>query len=389
MKVLLFMTQFYQLGGAELLAVELAEELNRRGISCDVASMYTEKGPGVARATQELLRSGVRKVHFLGLRVHPSMASMLVAIMKLRRLIKHYEYDIVETSMLSPTLMAVWAIRGRRPRHVAGLHQVFDRSRENGLIHRFWRLSLRLNGRIRYYAISDYVATHWVNYSGTEPKHLRTIYNAISDRYFEVRPDRNGVREELQIPAKGRLAIYVGRLAVYKGISTLLYALGPVFEQYDLYLLYIGSPDFNVAGTRETLQQMKEQVAKNRWGDRVKFLGYRRDIPRLMASADVLVHPAFMEGFGLTLVEAMAARLPVVATNVDAIPEILAQTSSLMVPAREPDALREAVLATLTCSPADRARTIERGRVRAEKFRMIHRTDAMIDLFSDLLRGGF
>ena len=68
-----------------------------------------------------------------------------------------------------------------------------------------------------------------------------------------------------------------------------------------------------------------------------------------MASADVLVHPAFMEGFGLTLVEAMAARLPVVATNVDAIPEILAQTSSLMVPAREPDALREAVLATLTC----------------------------------------
>ena len=74
------------------------------------------------------------------------------------------------------------------------------------------------------------------------------------------------MREELQIPAKGRLAIYVGRLAVYKGISTLLYALGPVFEQYDLYLLYIGSPDFNVAGTRETLQQMKEQVAKNRWG---------------------------------------------------------------------------------------------------------------------------
>ena len=50
----------------------------------------------------------------------------------------------------------------------------------------------------------------------------------------------------------------------------------------------------------------------------------------------------------MTLVEAMAARLPVVATNVDAIPEILAQTSSLMVPAREPDALREAVLATLT-----------------------------------------
>ena len=52
MKVLLFMTQFYQLGGAELLAVELAEELNRRGIPLYVASMYTEKGPGVARATK-------------------------------------------------------------------------------------------------------------------------------------------------------------------------------------------------------------------------------------------------------------------------------------------------------------------------------------------------
>ena len=64
----------------------------------------------------------------------------------------------------------------------------------------------------------------------------------------------------------------------------------------------------------------------------------------------------------MTLVEAMAARLPVVATNVDAIPEILTQTSSLMVRHREPDALREAVLAGLSpADPADRARTDREG----------------------------
>lgn len=71
MKILIFMTQFYQLGGAERLAVELAQQLNNPGIHADILSLYTEDLPNVAEAKEALLRAGIPNVHFLGMRIHP------------------------------------------------------------------------------------------------------------------------------------------------------------------------------------------------------------------------------------------------------------------------------------------------------------------------------
>lgn len=383
------MTQFYQLSGAERLAVEQAEELNKRGIRADILSMYTEDLPGVAEAKEELLQKGIPGVYFLGLRIHPSITSMVSAIKKLRRLIREYEYDIVETSMVSPTVIASWAVRGMPARHVAGLHQVFRRDRENSKQHKFWRFSIRCNRRIRYYAISDYAAYHWIRYSLASPQHTRRIYNAIPDDCFDTSSDRREVRRELGIPEVGRLVIYVGRLAAYKGIDTLLDALGPILEQNRLFLLYVGLPDLYVNGTSKMLQRMEQRIAEENWGYRVRFLGYRKDVPRLMASSDLLVHPTRIEGFGLVLAEALAAGLPVVASNVEGIPEVLAGTDSVMVPPDDPEALRGAVLKTLNRTHDEAAEAIEKGRIRAQDFRITNRTDAMINLFEEVLSGRF
>lgn len=389
MKVLILMTQFYQLGGAEGLAVDLAENLNKRGIHADILSVYTEDLPGVAEAKAVLLCKGIPAVHFLGMKIHPTVGSMIPAVLKLRRLMRDHDYDIVETSMLLPTVLASWATRGVRARQVAGVHQVFRRDRENSKQSKVLRFSVRCNRRIRYYAISDCVADLWVRYSGTSPCHVRRIYNGIPDDCFAASRDRPGVRRELGLPPDARLALYVGRLAAYKGIDTLLDALGPVLERKNLFLLYVGLPDLYVSGTGTMLRQMEQRIAEENWGDRVRFLGYRQDIPRLMASADVLVHPTRMEGFGLTLVEAMAAGLPVVASNVEGIPEVLAGTDCLMVPPDDPEALREAVSKTLNRAPEEAARVIEKARRRAQDFCIDKRTDAMIGLFEDVLSDRF
>jgi glycosyltransferase involved in cell wall biosynthesis len=134
---------------------------------------------------------------------------------------------------------------------------------------------------------------------------------------------------------------------------------------------------------------MKEQIIREGWPDRVQLLGRRNDVPSLMASSDLLVHPARIEGFGLVLAEAMAAGLPVVASNVQGIPEVLAETDSLMVPPDDPNALREAVLKTLNRTPEEATRAVEKGRKRAEAFRIDKRTDAMVRLFEDVLAGRF
>lgn len=389
MKVLIFMTQFYRLGGAERLAVEFAVDLNRRGIHADILSMYTEDLPGVAEAKDELLKQGIPAVYFLGMSIHPPIGSLFPAIMKLRRLIPEYGYDIVETSMVLPAVIASWAMRGIPARHVAGLHQVFRRDRENSKKHRFWRFSVRYDRRIRYYAISDYAARQWIRYSFTSPRHTRRIYNAIPDECFDTSPDRCDVCGELGIPEAGRLVIFVGRLAAYKGIDTLLDALGPILERNNLFLLYVGLPDLSVDGTERMLQRMKQRIGEENWGHRVRFLGFRKDVPRLMASSDLLVHPSLFDGFGLVLAEALAAGLPVVASNWEGIPEVLSGTDSVMVPPSDPEALRDAVLETLDRTPDEADEAIRKGRIRAQEFRIAKRTDAMIALFQDVLSGRF
>ncbi|MFH1718654.1 MAG: glycosyltransferase [Planctomycetota bacterium] len=281
MKVLVFMSQFYLLNGAERLAVELAEELNKRGVHADIVSMYTEDLPGVAEATDDLLYRGIPSVHFLGMRLHPSVTSVVQAIIKLRTLIKEHKYDIVETSVVSPTVIATWATLGMPARHIAGLHQVYRRDRENKKRHKIWRRSLGFNRRTRYYAISDYVASQWVRYSGTPPRHIRRIYNGISNASFNVVSDRERVRKELGVPEESSLAIFVGRLAAYKGIDVLLEALFPVLDERNMYLLYIGEPDLDIEGTGEMLEEMRRALSRENGTSRIKFLGYRKRCPSL------------------------------------------------------------------------------------------------------------
>ncbi|GAX62927.1 glycosyl transferase group 1 [Candidatus Scalindua japonica] len=383
------MTQFYQLNGAERLAVELAEELNHLGIHADILSMYTEDLYGVKEIKTSLLARGIRRVFFLGLRIHPPIISMIPAIVQLRNLLREEKYDIIETSNISPTVLAAWATWGQRTKHLVGLHCVYSKDRENSLYHRFWRFSVRCNSQIRFYGISNFVTGRWISYFNTSLSYCRTIYNGISREYFEVSSARSDVRQELEISDQGRIIIYVGRLVKEKGIDTLFEAVCPLLQENDCYLLYIGLSYLNVCGSDELVKLIKKKTEDAGVQKRVKFLGFRKDTARLMASSDILVHPAQTEGFGLVLVEAMATGLQVVSSNVDGIPEVLKETDSIMVPPDCPDTLRKAVLEVLQRTPEAMENAISKGRIRAEEFRVERRTKEMITLFENMLTGDF
>jgi len=390
MRALILMSQFYRLGGAERLSIELAEGLNGRpGITADVASVYTRELPMVAEVEKELLGRGIPAVLYLGLKVHPRPLPFLLATLRLRRLIKKNRYDVVETSMIGPTIMAAWATRGLATKHVAGVHDIFTKDRHDGAIHKVWRYSVKKNRSTRFYAVSDYARRFWLEYSATPPEHTRTIYNGIPDDCFEVVNDREAVRTELEIPSTARIALFVGRMLMRKGIDTLLEALGPISEERNIWLVYVGSweqpPEGFYPGEHKLLERMKDRIISGGWARRVLFLGWRKDVPRLMASSDVLVHPARIEGFGLTLIEAMATGLPVVASNVNAIPEVLGDSGSVTVPPNDPEALRNAVVRILERSRPEVELAATRGRIRADKFRMHRRVQGISDMFHDVL----
>lgn len=389
MKVLVLTTQFHTLNGAERLGVELAEALNgAEGWQADLGSVYRGDLPGVDAAEETCRSRGIQHFHYLSLDVRPGPVPLLRAVLKLRRLLRAEAFDIVETSQITPTMIACWAVWGLKTAHVAGIHDVFSRARYNSRKHKLWRFSVRGGRCARFYAISEYVREHWNTYAETPPEQCTLVLNAIPNDCFEAIPDREGVRRELGIAQDARIALFVGRMLKRKGIDTILEGVGPLLERENLHLVYVGewgySPEHFFSDEDRLQSSMIEKIATEGWSDRVHFAGRRGDVPRLMASSDVLVHPARIEGFGLVLAEAMAAGLPVVASHVEGIPEVLAGTDSILVPPDDATAVTAAVLETLGRPPEVAASAIEKGRARAEQFRLHRRATELMQLFKEV-----
>jgi glycosyltransferase involved in cell wall biosynthesis len=135
----------------------------------------------------------------------------------------------------------------------------------------------------------------------------------------------------------GRLAVtYVANFhSSVKGHEYLLRAFRLLDEEEaELWLV----------GDGPLLADMQRLAAVLELGDRVRFWGSRHDVPRLLAQSDVFVLPSLSEGCPNALLEAMAAGLPVIATNVDGVREIVVDRSTgLLVPARNPEAIRDAI----------------------------------------------
>jgi len=91
--------------------------------------------------------------------------------------------------------------------------------------------------------------------------------------------------------------------------------------------------------------KLDEQVKKTDVDDIVFFLGFREDVPQILASLDLFVLSSYLEGLGTSIMDAMASRLPVVATEVGGIPELVThEKTGLLVPPKDPGALAEAIL---------------------------------------------
>ncbi len=153
---------------------------------------------------------------------------------------------------------------------------------------------------------------------------------------------RRQIREKLEVPADARVVLTAGYLSAEKGHRDLLTAAEIVHSRWP-------QAWFVVAGEGPLRHSLQQQAG--RAGLPVKFPGFwpPADMPRLLASADVFVLPSRSEALGSVLLEAMACGLPVVATRVGGIPEVVEPgRTGLLVPAGQPAALAEAIGSLLT-----------------------------------------
>ncbi|MGB2987036.1 MAG: glycosyltransferase, partial [Phycisphaerae bacterium] len=170
----------------------------------------------------------------------------------------------------------------------------------------------------------------------------RVIYNGLDLTPFRDLPaDTAEVRSELGVPRDGLLAINVGRIDPPKAHDVLLEAAAQVIRQESrLHLLIVGDGSLR--------QEMQRKARDLNIHKNVHFLGIRDDVPRLLIASDCFVLSSRREGLPGALLEAIAARLPVVAIDLPGIREVAEHTKLItMVPVEDPSALASALLGTL------------------------------------------
>ena len=386
MRVLILTSQLHA-GAAELLGVDLAVNLNRLGVHAMVACMYSEGMQGAASAKSEILHRGVPSVHFLELPVRPTPRQLLRGIVKLRAILKAERVDILETSSPALGILGSLACAGRGVIHVAGLHQTFYRSEHKSLRERLFTFCTRWRKRTAFYAVSESVKSTWLAYSGTRESRTRVVYNSIciGDAAPDRRDMRKKLRGELGLPESANIALCVGRLAAYKRQDFLLEALWPLCASGEVTIVFVGGRDLTVPGTRQMLDRMDAMIEEHGLAPHVRFLGHRADTADLMAGADVLVHPTGKEAFGLVLAEAMAIGVPVVATRLEAIPEVVSEPDNTLVDPDDAEAFRTAVVDMLARTPAHAEQVRARNQARGRMYRPDVRAQKMLAFYQDLL----
>ncbi len=190
---------------------------------------------------------------------------------------------------------------------------------------------------------------------------------------------REEARSALGLPPRGPLIGAVGRLSPEKGQIVLLRALPAIVAAFPEAACVF-------AGEGPSRAALEAEMRRLGIGDRVVLLGFRRDVPMVLAALDLFVQPSIYEGFGLSLLEAMAAGLPIVASRVGGIPEVIEDGhTGLLVPPQDPAALAGAVVRLLGDQEgARRLGESAAGRAR-ERYSLARVAARVDDLYRDIL----
>jgi glycosyltransferase involved in cell wall biosynthesis len=332
-------------GGAERALVMLATRINP---TMWRPVVFCLDGPGRLVA---VLRDADIRCECLG--VH--RRNPLQAIARLARRLRSFQPQIVQSFMfhanLATRLAAPWA---GRPWVICGL-RVAERKKAWHLV--VDRLTAPLaTGSV---CVSQGVLRFSREVAGLNPARLTIIPNGIDTQPFDFAEPVP--RVSLGVPDEAHLAVWVGRLDPQKGLPELLSAAERVTAQRPNW--YIA-----VAGDGPRRGWLLTQIANHpRLQEKVRFLGRRDDIPGLLKSTDILVHTSLWEGMPNAVLEAMAARRPVIGTAVEGTEDLIVPgQTGWLVPPGKPDALAYALIEAAD-SPKLCRRFGEAGRRRVEQ----------------------
>ncbi len=366
-----FLTVF-RIGGTERQFVNLATALDRSRFELHLAC-FRREGELLAEAEQ----SGAPLTEYR----MPSLLSLAAGrqLLRLARYLRRQRIQVVRTYGFHPNVFGVIAAR------LAGVPAIFASIRDTGdHLTPFQRGVQR-----RVCGLADRVVTNAEAVrqrligEGYDGRRIVVIPNGIAlERYSGGKP---GLRPELGLPSGVPLVAVLGRLDEGKGVEYFLEAAALLTTSHpDARFLVVGDLAIRGPGKHPHRLRLERYALELGLGGRLVFTGFRSDVPAILAEVTVSVLSSLSEGLSNTLLESMAARVPVVATAVGGNPELVEDgVTGLLVPPRDARALAAAI-ARLLDDPALARRLGEAGQRRvANRFSL----DAMVGATEKLYLG--
>lgn len=243
-----------------------------------------------------------------------------------------------------------------------------------------WLVAVKYRLHDRVVAISEGIGRVLLC-EGLPPAKLRVVRSAVDWPRYAGPCDRPAVAARLGVPTDGLLVGVVAQLIPRKGHRFLLEALPPLISRYPrLRVLLFGQ------GPEE--EALRRRIAETGLNDLVLLAGFRSDLDHILPCLDLLVHPATMEGLGVSLLQAASAGVPIIASDAGGIPEAVRDgENGLLVPPGDVAALG-AALGRLLGDAELRRRLGEGGRAMMRREFSI---DAMVEgnlaVYRELLGG--
>jgi glycosyltransferase involved in cell wall biosynthesis len=352
-------------GGAEAQIAMQAAYASARGHRVMVAA------PGGGWLTRELARRGVAS-H--SLTPHRGKLAAARWAREIARLVRAERADLIQAYLLQMNVAGALAGKLTGTPVVASVRgRVYDFERRS----RLWAYRAIARAGAVLTTPSLDLREALVRRAGVPPRRVVAIHNGVDlpalDRLL-ASPDRSWLPPGFRVGA-------IGRLDAVKGLQYLLDAAAIIAPQAsDARFLFVGD-----GPEREALEQRARGLGL---GDRVTFLGHREHAAAMLPALDVFVLPSLSEGLSNSLLEAMAASRPIIATDLGANAEVVRHREhALLVPPADASALAGAVL-ELRRDPALAARLAQSARARVEAhFSLARSAERYLSLYQALAQG--
>ena len=389
MRVLIFSPQFEK-GAFELLQKDLACSLNKFGVK--VYTLNTNTNFVKKKLFRSnLIKKGVSKVFFIDMALSPNIFQLFIGIIKLRHLLKREKIDIIETSSESLSIFTILSCLGTNVNHVIGIHKIYKRKygRRNDFRELIFLFLTKLRSRTYFYAVSNFAKESWINFSKTKNKKVKVIYNSINPKKNKIdkKQFKKDFFKEFKIPNKTKIILSVGRISFHKRQDFIIESLSPILKERNLHLLFIGEYDYGNQKSLETRNRIEVILRRDNLNSKVRFCGFRKDVKEIMSISNVFVHSTLTEAFGLVLLEAMGEGLPIVSTNVDAIPEFVPIPDNYLVDVNESEAFKNCVLSALSRTKKSYEEVSKRNKniAKSKNFSSNQRTKEMFKYFQKIV----